>query len=146
MTTGVSASDPGFGRLFESVPGQHLVLDGRWYIVAASDAYLEITSTSRDEVVGRYLFDAFPDRPADPEREGDAHRLESLGDRIGGIAHDFNNLIGVVMNYAALVKEAIMEAAQEPNGERWEIVESDVQQIERAAERAVHLTRQLRLS
>jgi len=51
--------------LFESLPGLFLILTPDLNIVAASDAYLEATMTTRDELLGRGIFDAFPDNPGD---------------------------------------------------------------------------------
>jgi PAS domain S-box-containing protein len=83
---------------------------------------------------------------ADRERlESQLHqsqRLESLGQLAGGVAHDFNNLLAVIMNYASFVAEEIDKAAQR-DGDSWRQVQRDVEQIERAAERASRLTHQL---
>ena len=73
-----SAADR-FRRLFESAPGAYLVLAPRhWEIVAASDAYLSATMRRREDIVGRQLFDAFPDDPADPAADGATKLRESL--------------------------------------------------------------------
>jgi signal transduction histidine kinase len=64
------AQAPDFRALFESVPGLYLVLETDLRIVAASDAYLAATMTRRDEIVGKHLFDVFPDNPADPAATG----------------------------------------------------------------------------
>jgi PAS domain S-box-containing protein len=69
-----------------------------------------------------------------------SQRLESLGQLAGGVAHDFNNLLAVISNYAAFVAEEI--ATKTPRQE-WQSVLEDIQQIERAAERAAGLTHQL---
>lgn len=42
----------------------------RFTIVAANDAYLAATVSPRDALVGRPMFDAFPDNPADPAATG----------------------------------------------------------------------------
>jgi PAS domain S-box-containing protein len=73
-----------------------------------------------------------------------SQRLESLGQLAGGIAHDFNNLIGVIVNYAAFVREEATKRVElSVDVESWRLVKSDVQQIERAGERASELTHQL---
>jgi PAS domain S-box-containing protein len=69
-----------------------------------------------------------------------SQRLESLGQLAGGVAHDFNNLLAVISNYAAFVAE---EVASKTPRQEWQAVIEDIQQIERAAERAAVLTRQL---
>lgn len=59
------ASAPNFRALFESAPGLYLVMTPGFEIVAASDAYLHATMRSREEIVGRTLFDVFFDDPDD---------------------------------------------------------------------------------
>lgn len=56
--------------LFESLPGLYLVLTPDLAIVAASDAYLKATMTTREGIVGRVIFDVFPDNPDDPAADG----------------------------------------------------------------------------
>src|SRR5947209_6712625 len=70
-------------------------------------------------------------------------RLESLGQLAGGVAHDFNNLLGVILNYTAFVREEVAVAAAVGEGERWDPVRADVEQIEIATRRAIRLTHQL---
>ena len=52
---------PDFRALFESLPGLHLVLTPDMKIVAASEAYLRATLSKREAVVGRPIFDVFPE-------------------------------------------------------------------------------------
>jgi len=47
-------------------------------IVAVSDAYLRATMTARDEIVGRGLFEVFPDNPLDPAATGVSNLRASL--------------------------------------------------------------------
>ena len=72
-----------------------------------------------------------------------AQRLENLGQLAGGVAHDFNNLLGVILNYASFVSEEMGAATDADWAGRWETASGDVGQIQRAAERAAGLTRQL---
>ncbi len=65
-----SPQSPDFRALFESAPGLYLVLTPNLKIVAASDAYLRATMTKREEVLGRGIFEVFPDNPADPTATG----------------------------------------------------------------------------
>jgi signal transduction histidine kinase len=67
-----------FRALFEGAPGLYLVLDPELRIVAASDAYLEATMTRREEIMGRGLFEVFPDNPEDPEATGVRNLSASL--------------------------------------------------------------------
>ncbi len=75
-TTGTT--EPDYATLFESLPGCYLVLDPEQTIVAVSDAYLAATLSVRGDVVGRYIFDAFPDNPGDPDTEGARNLKASL--------------------------------------------------------------------
>ena len=75
MTT---APQPDFRALFESAPGCFLVLDPELVIVAVSDAYLQSTMTRRADLVGRYVFDVFPDNPDEPGAEGVRNLRASL--------------------------------------------------------------------
>ena len=72
-----------------------------------------------------------------------SERLESLGQLAGGVAHDFNNLLAVILNYTGFVAEEISAAMAAESGERWKSALGDVEQIQRAAERASQLIHQL---
>jgi PAS domain S-box-containing protein len=67
-----------FKALFESAPGLYLVLDSDLKIVAVNDAYLRATMTERQKILGRYIFDVFPDNPADPQATGVRNLRSSL--------------------------------------------------------------------
>jgi signal transduction histidine kinase/ActR/RegA family two-component response regulator len=77
----VGTGGPDFRALFEAAPGLYLVLDPELRIVAASDAYLEATMTRREEIVGRGIFDVFPDNPDDPAATG-VHNLSASLERV----------------------------------------------------------------
>ena len=72
---------PDFRLLFEGAPGLYLVLTRDLEIVAVSEAYLRATMTKRAEILGRGLFDVFPDNPDDPAATGVANLRASL-DRV----------------------------------------------------------------
>lgn len=67
-----------FVNLFESLPGLYLVLAPDFTIVAVSDAYLKATMTTREGIVGKRLFEIFPDNPADRNADGVANLRASL--------------------------------------------------------------------
>lgn len=67
-----------FRALFESAPGLYLVLTPDLSIVAVSDAYLKATMTKREEILGRGLFDVFPDNPDDANATGTSNLRASL--------------------------------------------------------------------
>jgi PAS domain S-box-containing protein len=69
---------PDFRSLFESAPGLYLVLTPELKIVAVSNAYLAATMTRREEILGRGLFDVFPDNPNEPEATGVRNLAASL--------------------------------------------------------------------
>ena len=71
-------SRPDFRALFESVPGLYLVLTPDFRITAVSDAYLRATMTRREDIVGRGIFDVFPDNPDDPAADGVRNLRASL--------------------------------------------------------------------
>ena len=74
------SGDPDFRALFEAAPGLYLVLDPELRIVAASDAYLAATLTVREAILGRGLFEVFPDNPDDPAATG-THNLRASLER-----------------------------------------------------------------
>jgi PAS domain S-box-containing protein len=64
--------------LFESLPGHYLVLTPDLKIVSVSDAYLKATMTTREGILGRGLFEVFPDNPDDPAATGVSNLRASL--------------------------------------------------------------------
>ena len=74
----MTVSAPDFRILFESAPGLYLVLTPEFLIVAVSDAYLNATKTKREEILGRGIFDVFPDNPDDPAATGVRNLRASL--------------------------------------------------------------------
>jgi signal transduction histidine kinase len=69
---------PDFRALFEGAPGLYLVLTPDLRIVAVSDAYLRATMTLRERILGRGIFEVFPDNPADPQATGVRNLRASL--------------------------------------------------------------------
>lgn len=72
------ALGPDFRALFESSPGLYLVLSPTFQIVAVSDAYLKATMTRREDIIGKALFEVFPDNPNDPQASGVKNLSASL--------------------------------------------------------------------
>ena len=73
-----SFSAPDFRALFESAPGLYLVLTPDLKVAAVSDAYLRATMTRREEILGRDLFEIFPDNPDDALADGVSNLYTSL--------------------------------------------------------------------
>ena len=71
-------SGPDFKNLFESLPGLYLVLDKNFMVVAVNDAYLHATMTRRNQIVGRHMFEVFPDNPGDLQATGVGNLRASL--------------------------------------------------------------------
>jgi PAS domain S-box-containing protein len=69
---------PDFQSLFESVPGLYLILLPDLKIAAVSDAYLQATMTKKEEIIGKGLFEVFPDNPDDPQATGVSNLRASL--------------------------------------------------------------------
>jgi len=68
-----------YRALFTTTPSLLVVLDRDFMIVEANAAYCRATMTKRSEIVGRSLFDAFPDNPDDPAADGVRNLRASLG-------------------------------------------------------------------
>lgn len=79
--SGKAPTGPDFRSLFESAPGSYLVLDPKLTIVAVTENYLRATMTKREEILGRNLFEVFPDNPDDPDATGVGNLSASL-DRV----------------------------------------------------------------
>jgi len=67
--------------LFEASPDVLLVLlpdPPKFTMVAATDSRLRATHTTREQTIGRPLFDLFPDNPDDPAATGMSNLRDSL--------------------------------------------------------------------
>ena len=63
-----------------------------------------------------------------------AQKMEAIGQLAGGVAHDFNNILTAIIGYSDVLTQQIPEDSS---------YRSKLMQINRAAARAAHLTRQL---
>jgi two-component system cell cycle sensor histidine kinase/response regulator CckA len=63
-----------------------------------------------------------------------AQKMEAVGQLAGGIAHDFNNLLTAILGYSELALEQVSDDSE---------VATDLQEIQKAGERARGLTSQL---
>lgn len=69
---------PDFKALFEYSPDLYLVLDPEFNIVDASNAYLKAAMVEKTNILGRNIFDVFPDNPNDPNATGVQNLRASL--------------------------------------------------------------------
>jgi len=69
---------PADKALFESKPGLCLVLDPALKIVAQNDAHARATMTSREDTLGKFIFEVFPDNPDSNTADGVSVLRQSL--------------------------------------------------------------------
>jgi PAS domain S-box-containing protein len=65
-------------EVLQNAPDAYLVLSKDLHIKMASDAYLQATNASREDIIGEYIFEAFPDNPSNPEATGVKNLKASL--------------------------------------------------------------------
>jgi PAS domain S-box-containing protein len=68
------------------------------------------------------------------EQVRQAQKMEAVGRLAGGVAHDFNNMMMIIMGFSEFLLSTL-----ERGDPRW----ADAEEIRKAAERAMNLTRQL---
>ena len=78
-----------FKAIFEASPAACLILTPELNIIAASEAYLRATMTQRDQILGRGLFEVFPDDPQDPHADGTSNLRASLDRVRAGLCSDY---------------------------------------------------------
>ncbi len=72
------SQSPDFEALFRVSPYPYLVMDLELNIISANAAYLRSTGRTESELLGRYVFDAFPENPNDPGSTNIAEVRSSL--------------------------------------------------------------------
>ncbi len=115
-------------NLFESLPGLYIVLTPDLKIVAASDAYLKATFTTREGIVGRGLFDVFPDNPDDPSATGVSNLRASIDRALRtGVADTM-----AIQRYDVRRTDGTFEERY------WSPINSPVQGVDRRVEYIIH--------
>jgi len=73
-------TDPAFREEFDRSPVAFALFDPgpRLELVAMNDAYVRLTGVPREAVIGKPLFEAFPDNPENPAADGIANFFASL--------------------------------------------------------------------
>ena len=67
-----------FRLLFDLSPNPYMLLDRELRYVAANSAYTRATGTSLENLIGRYIFEVFPNDPDDPANDSAVQLRESL--------------------------------------------------------------------
>ena len=57
-------------QAFETVPDLYIILSPELMVLTASNAYLEATLTKREKIIGKYIFEVFPESPATTKAHG----------------------------------------------------------------------------
>lgn len=74
-----SAAPPfDYEGIFRSTASAYLILDADLIIAEVNNAYLQATARTRESLLGKHIFDAFPENPKDPKATGVRRLRESL--------------------------------------------------------------------
>ncbi len=131
---------PDFRQLFEAAPGLYLVLlpdPPRYTIVAVSDAHARAPMTRREDIVGRGLFEVFPDNPEDPAASGTRHLAASLARALAG------GLEARVASRPEQRRRLAAEPEAAENRERRQLARDAARQVDALIEQAKRSTRSL---
>ncbi|MGH7509446.1 MAG: PAS domain-containing protein [Gemmatimonadales bacterium] len=98
-----------------------------------------IDATAVKDSEGRVIYYAvnvqdLTERRRAEEQVRQAQKMEAVGRLAGGVAHDFNNMMMIIMGFSDFLLTTL-----ERSDPRW----ADADEIRKAADRAMHLTRQL---
>jgi two-component system cell cycle sensor histidine kinase/response regulator CckA len=111
-------------------PWRHLKKDGSTLAVTVSSSEIRFRGTPARLVLATDM----TEKTRLEAQLLQAQKMEAVGRLAGGVAHDFNNLLGVITGYSEMIRKDL---------ERHHPVQKRVDQIEKAAQRAAALTRQL---
>ncbi|NML62886.1 PAS domain-containing protein [Massilia sp. RP-1-19] len=73
-----TAPEPDYRALFAAIPAPLMVLAPDFTIAAVNDAFVKASLTERAAIIGRGVFEVFPDNPGDPQPTGSAMLRASL--------------------------------------------------------------------
>ncbi|MFE1177069.1 PP2C family protein-serine/threonine phosphatase [Streptomyces sp. NPDC058773] len=74
----MNASGIDYAAVFQALPGAVLLLTPEFEIADANEALLRRAGRERHQLIGRVLFDVFPDNPGDPDATGTRNLRASL--------------------------------------------------------------------
>jgi PAS domain S-box-containing protein len=120
------------GEAFRDVEARRLRRDGSSVDVIVTIAATHDKSGHTDGIT--IVYQDLTERKLLQAQFLQAQKMEAVGRLAGGVAHDFNNLLTVITSYADLLRTTF-----EPGDSRTD----DLTEIQRAAEAATALTRQL---
>lgn len=66
----MSTTDIDFETVFHALPGAVALLRTDLVFAEANEAYLSLSGRTREQLIGHYLFDVFPDNPGDQAATG----------------------------------------------------------------------------
>jgi two-component system cell cycle sensor histidine kinase/response regulator CckA len=118
---------------------RYIARDGRTVWVQ-DETYVACDEDGKPAFVQGFLLDITQRKVAETERDRlrdelhSAQKLEAIGRLAGGVAHDFNNMLTAIKGYSELLLDGL-----DPRGAQ----HSQAQQIQRAAEQASALPKQL---
>lgn len=67
-----------FEAFFNGSPNAYVILAPDFTMVAANEAYLQVTASRREDIIGRTIFEVFPNDPDDPDNPGVRRLRDSL--------------------------------------------------------------------
>jgi len=107
-----TATSPQFQVLFEAAPEHALVVTADLVIAEVSDAYLEATMTTRADIIGRHLFEVFPDIETEVvqrsrELQAANERLVELdqakSEFLSRMSHELRTPLNAIIGFAQLL-------------------------------------------
>jgi len=100
-----------YHSIFRGLPSLVVILDTDLKIVDVSDAYNQATMTRREEMLGKTMFEVFPDNPGDSKADGMRNLNASL--RAGAeVCHPrYDGLFSVTMCVNQLLTAATSTSA-----------------------------------
>lgn len=107
--------EPDYRELLRGVPELYLILSSGLTIIDTTDAYLSATKTRRENIVGRGIFDVFPDSPDNMAKTG----ADSLRTSLEFVLKERRPHVMAVQRYDLIVNS--MAVPHDPAGPGYEI-------------------------